>query len=333
MSIGTRSSDPIIVRSPTRIDLAGGTLDCWPINAILSPVTTINLAIDIYTQAQLSPRDDQVIKIQSLDLNREYEFANLDDFLQSDKEDLAFYQEHIAFWAPPKGFELKTHSESPVGGGLGGSSSLSVSIFKAFNQWQEAEVDSVTGIRLCAGIEAKILQTPTGTQDYFPPYFGGLNFIDYLAGEFTNDVAEGSSLPFAQNILLFYTGRSHHSGINNWQVLKKFIEGDSVTTQALLKIKEISHEMREVLLQQEFDEIPGLINQEFQARIQLAEAFGSPEIDDISQIAKSNGALATKICGAGGGGCVFHWVEPKDREAVKKACVAAGYQHLDVQFV
>jgi len=272
-------------------------------------------------------------KIRSLDLEKSFEFANLDELLRAEDRSLGFYQEHIAFWAPPKGFELETRSESPIGGGLGGSSSLSVSIFKAFNQWLDGEVDPMTAIRLCSGIEAKILHTPTGTQDYFPPFFGGLNFIDYLAGEFTNDVVEGANIPFAENILLFYTGRSHHSGINNWQVLAKFIEGDQKTVEALFSIKEIAHEMREVLLQQDFHEIPGLINQEFEARLQLAEAFSSPEIEDISRIAKENGALATKICGAGGGGCVFHWVDSKSREKVLKACTDAGYKHLDVQFL
>jgi len=328
-----KTPETIVIQSPTRIDLAGGTLDCAPIDALLSPVTTINIAISIYTEASLTPREDQGIKISSPDLGKTFEFKDLKELLEFEDPSFGFFKEHISFWAPTKGFDLTTKSQSPIGGGLGGSSSLSVSVFKAFDLWQQTDVDPLEAIRLCSGIEAKILSMPTGTQDYFPAYFGGLNIIDYLAGVPALEVIDAETIPFAKNIAVFYTGRSHHSGINNWQVLKSFVDQDPKTVEALEAIKDIAHQFRYALKTEKFDRIPNLIREEYQARILLAETFSSPEIEKISKVATDNGGLATKICGAGGGGCVFIWVEEDTRQPVIDACAKAGFEHLDVDFV
>ena len=110
------------VKSPTRIDLVGGTLDCWPINATMSPVTTINVAISIYTSCRLKKRDDQKVIVYSKNWDTRFEFNNLEDALNSDDERFILFKEHIDFWQPSFGFEMEADSESPVGGGLGGSS-------------------------------------------------------------------------------------------------------------------------------------------------------------------------------------------------------------------
>ena len=323
----------IRTKSPTRIDLAGGTLDCWPINAILSPVTTINAAISIYTYCTLKPLDGQKIILTSEDWGKTFEFESLTELLSSSVTEVTFYKEHIRFWQPQSGFHLTTKSESPIGGGLGGSSSLSISIYKAFSEWQSKTHNIYQAVRSCAGIEAKILKTPTGSQDYIPAYHGGVNFIDYTVGEPHIEKIESSEFPIADHICVFYTGKSHHSGINNWQVLKNFIDGDKVTHEALQKIKDISIQTKKVLLARDWLRLPVLFQQEYAARIMLAESFSSPEIEKLAEVAKESGAEATKICGAGGGGCVFLWVSPGKRGKVIEACTKAGFQHLPVEFI
>jgi D-glycero-alpha-D-manno-heptose-7-phosphate kinase len=323
----------VLVQSPTRIDLAGGTLDCWPINAIMNPVTTINVAISIFTTCRLSKRDDDKIMVHSREMGRSYEFENLEDCLASEDKTFSFFKEHIRYWKPQFGFNLSAQSDSPVGGGLGGSSSLSISIFKAFCELQGLEMDPYEIIRVCSGIEAKILKTPTGTQDYVPPLFGGLNIIDYEYGWPKVESLSASDLDLQKNISIFFTGKSHHSGINNWQVLKKFVEQDPETLSALEEIKKVAEKTRAVVLNKKWSELPKLFKEEFKARMALAEAFSSPEIEKLSEVALDHGAEAINICGAGGGGCVFVWSIPENKEAVVKACTQAGFKHLDVHFV
>ena len=250
------------IQSPTRIDLSGGTLDCWPINAILSPVTTINIAIDIFTRCHLKVRDDHKIVIRAPDTGVNATFDTFDDLVESSDDSLRFFKEHIHFWAPEQGFEIEVSSQSPIGGGLGGSSSLSVSIFKTFNEWLDAGIGPDDGVSFCGGIEAKILDTPTGSQDYIPAFNGRLNIIDYITGIPSVTTMETSNLPFVQNISVFYTGKAHHSGINNWKVLKKFIEGDKSTRRTLSMLKEVSHDIRGALVTERYDDLPLLLNAE-----------------------------------------------------------------------
>ncbi len=323
----------VLVQSPTRIDFAGGTLDCWPINALMNPVTTINVAINIYTTCRLSKREDSKIKIHSRETGQSYEFDNLSDCLQCDRPDFLFFREHVDYWQPDYGFNLSAQSDSPMGGGLGGSSSLSISIFKAFSELNGLEVDSYETVRICSGIEAKILKMPTGTQDYFPPLHGGFNIIDYKFGWPEVQCIAIEDLDINKNISIFFTGRSHHSGINNWQVIKKFIDGDENTLSALNDIRDVADATKKVVIEKNWEKLPQLFKKEFQARMKLADSFSSPEIEKLAQVSYDNGAEAINICGAGGGGCVFVWSCPEDRDNIINACTEAGFKHLDVRLV
>ncbi len=323
----------VFIESPTRIDFAGGTLDCWPINAIMGDVTTINVAISIYTSCRLIKRDDQKIKVISREMNKTFEFESINEVKESFEKEFLFFKEHILFWNPDFGFELSAQSDSPVGGGLGGSSSLSVSIFKAFNQMMKASYDQYETVRFCSGIEAQILKTPTGTQDYFPPIEGGINIIDYKSGWPKVIRIPVKNLNLDSHISVFFTGKSHHSGINNWLVMKKFIDGDQKTVNALEKIKLVASECRDAIINGQFSLMPQLFNKEYEARMDLAESFSSPEIEKLTEIALASGGEALKICGAGGGGCVFVWSKPTEKQRVIKACTEAGFKHLDVQLI
>ena len=297
----------VLVQSPTRIDFAGGTLDCWPINALMNPVTTINVAIDIYTTCRLSVREDSKIMIHSREMGKTYEFDSLEECLACDQPDFLFFREHINYWKPQHGLNLYAQSDSPMGGGLGGSSSLSISIFKAFCELNEIEMDEYETVRICSGIEAKILKMPTGTQDYFPPLKGGVNIIDYTFGWPQVQCLDSTDLDINKNISVFFTGKSHHSGINNWQVIKNFVEGDQNTLTALDEIRIVAEATKTAVINKEWDELPLLFKKEFEARMKLADSFSSPEIEKLAEIALNNGGDAINICGAGGGGCVFIW--------------------------
>lgn len=319
------------VQSPTRFDLAGGTLDMWPIWSMLGSATTINVAIDIFTHCTLTPLPNSEIIIESEDFKKTWSFPTLHDFLESKEKDLLFFQAHIRHWKPAQGFKLKTRSDSPVGGGLGGSSSLSVSVYKAFMQWCGKPTENVHDlVRHCSNIEAFILKTPTGTQDYYPAALGGLNIIDYdFSGPKVQTLQNHKDLE--KRLIVVYTGKSHHSGINNWQVLKKFIEGDKHTASALHKISEVASEMRQACVSAQWQKIPQLFDKEFEARLMLAESFMSPEIAKLKEISEQVGAEGFKICGAGGGGCVVVWSEPSKTENIKAEIQDRGFRVINTQ--
>lgn len=158
----------ILVKSPTRVDLAGGTLDLWPLYAFIQGATTVNVAISVFTIAEIIPLKGFEIILETADLNIKKSYHNLDQALSDEDPRMILLQTQLRYWRPEKGFHLKTSSQSPVGGGLGGSSSLTISLMKAFSEFCGRPFQSVHEmVQVAHNIEAEILNTPTGTQDYY----------------------------------------------------------------------------------------------------------------------------------------------------------------------
>lgn len=320
----------IEVKSPTRVDLSGGTLDMWPLYTFVGECKTINVAIDIWTKAKIELSNKLII--QSDDYKQEWNFANYGEFMQSSDSRLDLYKAVLRYFKPESTacFKLTTLSESPIGGGLGGSSSLVISLLKAFGQFFKHSFKDVHHMVYVAhNIEAEILNTPTGTQDYYPAALGGMNVITYSTDGIQCDVISDERLKVLSDFfLLAYTGKSHHSGLNNFEVLKSAVAKESTVFSALKSIKRISDDMYKLIQNSQWTDLPSLFKREMDSRIQLTDAFTSPEIKKLEEIALVNGALGVKICGAGGGGCVLIWVAPEHRERVIDACEKSGYRCL-----
>ena len=85
------------------MDLAGGTLDLWPLYSFVGGATTINLSIDIKTYVNLTPRDDDVIELRLNDLDYHKSFENYQAFMDSEDEELSLVKGHISWWKPKAG--------------------------------------------------------------------------------------------------------------------------------------------------------------------------------------------------------------------------------------
>lgn len=320
------------IQSPTRVDLAGGTLDCWPLYLLFGSCTTLNLPVSVWTRASLEELSSPIIQIESRDIQLKVEAENLPEFLKQSDPQLRFFQIVLEHFKPSKGFRLTTRSESPVGAGLGGSSSMLMTLLKLFSHWLGQALPPDQMVRLASSMEAQMLRKPTGTQDYFPAiYSKGLNVIHYSNRDPRVEVLPIPSEVFHKRFLLVYTGRSHNSGINNWDVIKKAIEGDSPTMRALEQIRQIADEMAEHCRRQYWSALPELFRKETIAREALSDSFTSPEIRKLIEIANKEGADAVKICGAGGGGCVFIWTPENRFEKVKAACQKQRFSVLDAK--
>lgn len=319
------------IKSPTRVDLAGGTLDLWPLYSFFGEAKTVNLAIDIFTYADLEILNDSpAIELESLDLQKKKHYVNYEAAVQDQDPDFALFRVVLEYFRPSFGLRLQTRSESPVGGGLGGSSSLMISLLKAFSKAMNQPFTTVNQmVNVAHNLEAKLLLTPTGTQDYYPAVSGGINILEYSPNGIKQHIfSHTDHKEIEERFLLVYTGRSHHSGMNNFEVLQKAVARDSQTIRALSSLRLISDEMCAKIRAGQWQDLRELFNREFDARIQLAPAISSPEIEALHKLAFHAGAEAFKICGAGGGGCVLIWTPPGKKETVADACRKAGFQVL-----
>lgn len=321
------TSQTIHIQSPTRVDLAGGTLDLWPLYNFIDGAVTINTAINVFTEVTLQPLSTSEVIIESKDYQTIKKYSHLQALLQETDPLLSLIQAQVSLWKPHQGFHLTTSSQSPVGGGLGGSSSLTISMMKAFEQLTGRHLKSVADrVNIAHNLEASVLNTPTGTQDYYPADSGGLNILKYSMSGIEQQVHPIEGTPLDDHFMLVYTGRSHHSGMNNFEVMKAAVAKDAGTLKALKDLKVIALNMVEAVLAKSWNQVPELFRQEFEARVRLAPAFTCPEIEKLAEITIRAGAEAVKICGAGGGGCVLVWCAPQHQTAVKDVCQRNGFQ-------
>lgn len=318
--------------SATRVDLAGGTLDCWPLYPIVGDCCTVNMALDVLTSVHLTPRSDSAVSLVFAELNKRFTFSSWSEFWDQSDSLLSLAQVVSQYVRPASGADLILSSKSPIGAGLGGSSSLCISLLKAFLHWQRGleslSVPPHDLVQIAHNLEAKVLLTPTGTQDYFPAVIPGLHKISYSPIGARTQVLDVPLEEINQRFFVVYTGRAHHSGINNWQVIKSVVEGDKKVLTALRKIAEVSQRVARAVQGHEWEELFACFREEHLARLQLTPYFTSPEIEDLTQRSLGNGAKAIKICGAGGGGCVLIWSDPGKKQALIEQIRSAGYEVL-----
>jgi D-glycero-alpha-D-manno-heptose-7-phosphate kinase len=132
-----------------------------------------------------------------------------------------------------------------------------------------------------------------------------------------------------RRIVLAYTGAPRNSGTNNWEITKRHIDGDRHVFDCFERIRDTCVAMRWALERADWDEVGRQIAAEWDNRKRLAPGVTTPAIDDLIARAAAAGATAAKVCGAGGGGCLFCFGPPDARDSIATALAAGGARLLD----
>jgi D-glycero-alpha-D-manno-heptose-7-phosphate kinase len=316
----------IAASAPTRIDLAGGTLDIWPLYLFHENAQTVNAAISLRGHAEIVPRRDGKIRLESIDSSTTLEVAHWRELGQTTELPLLA---QLAHFFRVENLTLRTRGESPAGAGIAGSSALNIAVCGALAAWSGLTFDAETLLTIAMNVEAQVIRVPTGLQDYRPAYYGGIAAIQ-LCPDGVKRVAIGMDpLELQRRIVLAYTGAPHFSGTNNWQILKRHIDGDRHVFDCFERIGQAAAGVRDALMRSDWDELALQIQAEWEARKQLAPGVTTPLIEALIEAARAAGARAAKVCGAGGGGCLFCLVDPEEVPAVQHALAAGGARLLD----
>tara|TARA_B100001123_G_scaffold450946_1_gene625367 strand:+ start:2899 stop:3894 length:996 start_codon:yes stop_codon:yes gene_type:complete len=300
--------------APTRIDLAGGTLDIWPLYLYHSNAQTLNAAITIRAVCEITDFDGEGIKVISEDTQFEREYSHWSDLNKFKTPELL--REALCHFEP-KHLKITTRSQSPVGAGLAGSSAMCIAICGALARWSKQEVPTDKLMTLAMNLEAKVLGVPSGVQDYRPAVYGGIASIELTASGVNRVKLSVDPMELSKRIVLVYTGQSRNSGINNWEVTKKRIDGDLHITNCFNLIRDTTLNLRSALDSQDWNKVGQLINREWELRKQLAPSVTTHRIDELIKCGRDGGALAAKVCGAGGGGCILFLTEPTNVSHLK----------------
>ena len=320
-------------KAPTRVDFAGGTLDIWPLYLFHPGAVTVNAAISLYASCiiETHPFGDNRIKLVSRDIEREESFASFAALVQAKRYRLPLLAEITKFFRPLGGFTLTTDSEAPAGAGIGGSSAMAVAICAALDRFTGAGKSKVDWIHISRDAEAVVICVPTGVQDHYPPAFGGAAAIELPpGGEHRVDLRVNLD-ELQRRVVVCYTGKPRQHGINNWEVYKAHIGGKRAVQNSLERISDVAQKMRVAMEKPDWQEAGRLMTEEWSFRKRNLPTISTKTIDRVIEGARRNGALAGKVCGAGGGGCVVLLIEPDARERVEKAIIEAGAQVLPMR--
>jgi len=321
----------IVATAPCRADLAGGTIDIWPLYLFHPGAVSVNIALGILTACKITPHAGGEIVLKSHDTRREQRFTRLDDLLAANSYVTALSACLVRHFKPAGGFMLETYSQSPAGAGISGSSALMIATTAALARFCRQELDLEQVRVIAQDVEAQLIRVPTGCQDYYPAMYGGVSAIHLEVGGVRWERIPVDSGEVNQRFVLFYTGAPRQSGINNWKVFSQHINGNTRVIQNFEQISQIAQAMHRALAEEQWDDVARLIREEWKLRRTNAPGIATPLIDKLIAVAEDHGARAAKVCGAGGGGCVIALVEPGARQPVEDAIRDHGGHPLQFQ--
>jgi D-glycero-alpha-D-manno-heptose-7-phosphate kinase len=310
-------------RAWCRVDLAGGTLDIWPLGVLHSSSRTVNVAIDLAVEVELASSPDSYVVIQG------------EAMVEADSAGGLVVSEGSALVGlivselelPP--VEIRIRSASPRGGGLGASSALAVALIAAGESYLGRPASAaVERSALARDLEARLMGLPTGKQDHYPALLGGVLEIEHRAGGERVRRLDVDLELLAGSLLVAYTGQSHFSAGSNWQMVRRRLDGDPKTVGLFDGIRDVTVELPAVLEAGDLEEAGRLMSREWSCRRRLAEGISTPVVESLLERSLAAGAWGGKVCGAGGGGSVALLAPPERRQAVIEALTDGGAQIL-----
>lgn len=327
----TARDSTIKASTATRVDLMGGTLDLWPLSALIPEAWTVNIAVDLRAEVEVTPlgsgRDYEIVSHdRSINIR-----GSWDDVCANGDLPLVVLTLRALWSQQHGGLRIETRAQSPAGAGLGGSSALAVALAAALARarGRDFESDHVL-VETVQDIEAQVIRIPTGCQDYWGALRGGLNCLGFRPGPTqvnTHSVHRWTAL--CERMILVYSGESRASARNNWDIFRRAVDGDK---DFVSKLAEIGRCAKAGVLAIEKGDAEALIDasrQEWKLRRNLWPQVETNHTQAIAAAVERAGADTVRVAGAGGGGVMVVLGPPQARDQIKEAARRAGGHVLE----
>jgi len=326
----------IRARAPLRISFGGGGTDVPPYcdergGAVLSA------AINRYACATLVPGGER-FEVRSLDYDASISYGIDDPFVYDGQLDLAkgvidHFRRANGF---SEGLEIYLHNDAPPGSGLGSSSAITVALIGALAEYLRLPLDAYQVAELAYRIERLEVGIKGGKQDQYAAAFGGFTFMEFHDGlTVVNSLRlrPETVCELEYSLVFAYVGGSHFSS----HIIEKQVEnyrcGREESVRAMDRLKELAYEMKKALLLGRLREFGELLDAAWENKKHMAEGITNPRIDEVYHEARRAGALGGKISGAGGGGFMFFFCDPRCRFPVQERLRQMGAQLVQFSFV
>ena len=310
-------------RAPLRLGLAGGGTDVSPYCDQYGGAV-LNVTIDQYAYTIVEPTDDDRVCIVAADLGCCFETAadSAIDIAEPLILHRAVYRRVVEQFnaGQPLPCRMTTFCDAPPGSGLGTSSTMVVSMIKAFVEWLNLPLGEYEIAHLAFEIERLDAKLDGGRQDQYAATFGGVNFIEFHPQDrvIVNPLRVKNWIisEMETSLVLFDSGVSRSSAEIIREQTGNLTSNSGATLEAMHAIKEDAYRMKECLLKGDFDRLADCMRESWQAKKQLARNVSNNHLDEIIESALAAGARAGKVSGAGGGGFVTFLVSPERRTQV-----------------
>ena len=100
------SSQEIFAKTPCRADLAGATLDLWPLYLFHPGAVTVNVALNILTRCRITPLPGRQVHLKSVDTGKEEHFADWEQFSHARQYLHPLAAHLVSFFAPASGVSV-----------------------------------------------------------------------------------------------------------------------------------------------------------------------------------------------------------------------------------
>ncbi len=325
-------------RAPLRIGLAGGGTDVSPYSDEFGGAI-LNATISHYAHAVIEPSGNGGIILNAMDRKESEKFESLKELPLNGLLDLhkgVINRILKDYGIGEQNFSLTTYVDAPAGSGLGTSSTLMVAIIGAFAEMLRLPLGEYDIAHYAYEIERKDLQLAGGKQDQYAATFGGVNFMEFYAGDkvIVNPLRIRNEYlhELENNLVLYFTSTSRESAAIIKEQQKNVLQKNEKSIDAMHQLKEQARMMKEALLRGDLNEIGEILDFGFQQKRNMAQNISNSLIEDIYDAAKKAGATGGKISGAGGGGFMTFYCPLNTRYKVMETLNTFGGQVKPYQF-
>lgn len=304
----------IITRAPFRISFFGGGTD-FPGWYREHGGTVLSTTIDkyLYISCRRLP--------PFWDFKHRIIYGSKSEYVNGiDEIDHPSVRETFRFMKITDGLDLHYDTDLPARAGLGSSSSFTVGLVHALYALQ-GKIISKKKLALDAiFIEQEMIGEAVGSQDQTAAAFGGFNKITFGQDGSVNvypiTISQSRISELNDHLMLFFTGFQRNAvdvECDKIKNLKSKQEELNIMTQLVDESIAILNSNQPIL------NFGKLLHETWALKKKLSQKVSTQFIDEVYDMALANGAIGGKLLGAGGGGFILFFVEPKNRNRVKSA--------------
>ncbi len=227
-------------------------------------------------------------------------------------------REVLKFLKIKQGVEIHHDGDLPARTGLGSSSSFTVGLLNALYALKGYMPTKEKLTEEAIYIEQEKCKENVGCQDQALAAHGGFNHIEFGGVNHLNvrrvTLSRDKLIKLQDHLMMFFTGFSRTAS----QVAKHQIQNIPKKKNELKKIQQMVPEALKILNSKRINNFGKLLHESWMIKRQLSSKITTDYVDEIYQAARIAGALGGKLLGAGGGGFVLIFAEPKHQKKIRQ---------------